>query len=97
MARDILINENGSLKIENGDLLIGDSDGQNLQDLALTNRGELKYDPLIGMDLIKLNKKRIPAASDLSMINQQLRADGWVNTEVRREDGETLVKGERNE
>jgi hypothetical protein len=97
MAKDILIAENGAIVTNNGDLVIGDADVQNLQDLAAINRGELKTDPLVGLDLIKLNKKRLPGAADFGFVNQQLRGDGWVNTEVRRENGDTLIKAERSE
>ncbi|MCO5253355.1 MAG: hypothetical protein M9892_03200 [Bacteroidetes bacterium] len=97
MAKDILIVESGELRIENGDLCIGDSDVQNLQDLTLLNKGGLKYDPLLGMDLIKLNKKRGASINNLSEINRQLRADGWVNQNVRTEQGEILIAAERTE
>lgn len=97
MARDILNNEDGSFLIKNGDLVVGDSDLQNLNDLSLTNKGELKYDPLAGMDLIKLNKKRAAGISDLGEINRQLRADGWINQKVRTQNGEIIIEAERVE
>lgn len=97
MAKDILIIASGELKVENGDLVIGDSDVQNLQDLTLLNKGGLKYDPLLGMDLIKLNKKRGASINNLSEINRQLRADGWVNQNVRTEQGEIIIAAERTE
>jgi hypothetical protein len=97
MARDIIINEDGSLALKDGDLVVGDSDLQNLQDLSELNRGELKYDPLAGMDLIKLNKKRLPDSADLAFINRQLNADNWVKQNVRKEAGEIIIEAERNE
>jgi len=97
MARDILIQESGEIVALNGDLVVGDSDVQNLQDLALLNRGDLKYDPLMGLDLIKLNKKRRPQVSDLGFISTQLKADGWIKTSVNLENGETVVRAERAE
>lgn len=97
MAKDIHIKDDGSLLFKNDDLVIGDSDVQNLQDLTLLNKGALKYDPLLGMDLIKLNKKRGASISNLSEINRQLRADGWVNQNVRTEQGEIIIAAERAE
>jgi hypothetical protein len=97
MARDILKNEDGTLAIQNGDLQIGDGDLQNLYDLSVLNRGEIKYDPLAGMDIVKLNKKRLPDRADLAMVNRQLNADNWVNQKVSNIGGEISIQAERKE
>jgi hypothetical protein len=97
MARDILLNSDMEFNIINGDLVIGDADDQNLEHLALTNRGELKYDPFAGLDVVLLNKKRLPSVADLSNINRGLSLDNWRNPLVTRNNGIIEIRADREE
>ena len=52
MAKDILFEDN-DLKFENGDLSIGDSDQQHIEDLLLANKGDYKQSPIVGIGIKK--------------------------------------------
>lgn len=56
MARDILLDENDDLIIANGDFLLGDSLTQEVGIILRLNQGDLKSDPLLGPNLIRLEK-----------------------------------------
>lgn len=54
--KDILTDDQEDLKIQNGDFVIGDSDGQNIKHLILAAKGEYKFDGLVGVDAQRLVK-----------------------------------------
>ncbi|MCT3661040.1 hypothetical protein HZR00_00735 [Elizabethkingia anophelis] len=49
MPQDILFNPDYSLKIENGDFVIGESTYQHQRDLLFADKGEFKESPTIGV------------------------------------------------
>jgi hypothetical protein len=49
--KDILINNDGNLKIENGDFAAGDSTLQNQAFILLANSGEFKENPMVGVGI----------------------------------------------
>jgi hypothetical protein len=77
-AIDILVDEYGDLK-ENAitlDWEEGNSDGQHVQDILELEAGELKYEPLIGVGIIKSING--PVTTELrKLIEMQLENDGY--------------------
>lgn len=56
--KDILLNDEGEILIENGDLKMGDSTGQEIAAMFTLNKGENKQYPYLGPQLIrKMNGK----------------------------------------
>lgn len=53
MAKDILLDKNGDLLFDQGDLNLGTSDQQHIEDILLSNIGGYKQHPLIGVDLFR--------------------------------------------
>jgi hypothetical protein len=51
---DILLDDDDDLHIVDGDFLVGDSITQEVANLLRLNQGELKFDPLLGPNLISL-------------------------------------------
>lgn len=49
--KDLLINNNGSLKIENGDFVVGESTLQNQSLILVANTGDLKESPMLGVGI----------------------------------------------
>lgn len=49
--KDFLIDESGDLRIENGDFVIGTSDGQNQNILLVCEKGDFKENPQVGVGL----------------------------------------------
>ncbi len=51
MARDYVLNEQGDLKIENGDFVFGDATRDNERLMLLAEKGEWKHSPLSGVGI----------------------------------------------
>lgn len=76
MAQDILLDENDDVRIENGDFVIGDSLDQEVGLILRMNKGELKEDPIVGCDLIRLINSNITESELKQIIKLQLARDG---------------------
>ena len=79
--KDIILNEDGSAKVAQGDFVIDYSDGQNGQLLLLTEKGQLRQTPLVGVGLRKLENTKLNPADVLSLkkeIRLQFTNDGYV-------------------
>jgi hypothetical protein len=76
IANDILLDDDGELQFRNGDLLIGESDGQHIQDILIASPGHYKQTPLLGGSLIMgLNgANTVDFKRDLRL---QLESDGY--------------------
>lgn len=82
--KDILLDENGDLRIENGDLVIGDSQDQEVESVLIFNKGELKEDPLFGADLITKIKSNVSEVEIKQIIKNQLKRDGKSYEEFKK-------------
>lgn len=75
MPQDILLDENKNLKVENGDLVIGDATQQNIIAIVTGSQGEVRSSPVLGT-----NPKRFLKATSLTALEEnvrrQLRLDG---------------------
>ena len=83
MANDILLDENGDLRIEAGDFVIGNSVDQEVGLLLEMNKGDLKEDPLMGPDLIRLINANISEIEVKQIIKGQLKRDGKSYNELK--------------
>jgi hypothetical protein len=50
IAKDFLFDDDEDLRIENGDLVIGDSDAQHIQDIIMSGPGWYKEFPAMGVN-----------------------------------------------
>lgn len=48
--KDLLLNSDGDLLVRNGDLVIGESDNQNITDILQSAKGEYKRSPQTGLN-----------------------------------------------
>lgn len=76
MANDILLDENFDLKIEGGDIVIGESELQEVGIILAINTGELKSDPLIGANLVQFIRGYNNKAAIERHVRKQLELDG---------------------
>ena len=67
--KDILLDNDNAIKIENGDFVVGESTWQDVGIILEMNQGELKSDPVLGASLVRKMKAN---ASQLE-INQTTR------------------------
>lgn len=51
MAKDIALDIEGDLLIQNGDFVIADSDEQHIQDIIQANKGDFREAPLLGGEI----------------------------------------------
>lgn len=66
------INNQNDLKIENGSIKLGDTTMQNVYLLFNINQGELKEDPIVGLNLLKMirvgdNKEKIRKTIEIGL------------------------------
>jgi hypothetical protein len=76
-AQDYLLDDDGDLKIVNGDFVIGDSDLQNINDILISEQGWWKEFPALGAGISKLLKGKVIPTLVESLIKAQLESDGF--------------------
>lgn len=76
---DYLEDENGDLRIENGDLVRGDATEKHFKDLILSQKGDWKQYPLTGVGMQDYIDDDEPGQA-YAEINKQLENDGAVIT-----------------
>ncbi|MGJ1198828.1 hypothetical protein ACR777_05330 [Sphingobacterium spiritivorum] len=98
-VKDILLNDDFDLLIENGDFVYGESDEQHLQLIALLEPGQLRYSPLTGLSLFQrlqspLNK--IQQDRLRKDVYEQVEFDGYrPGTSSISFDGDIEIKADR--
>jgi hypothetical protein len=97
MAKDILLDENGDLKIANGDFVIGDSNDQEIENLLVSAKGAFKEFPLVGGDIGKMLKSRSGQTAALKEIKYQLKNDGFDDYNIKIDDQDINVSATRTE
>lgn len=96
MAKDILLDENGDLKIENGDLVIGDSSQQEIEQLVTGFKGEFKEFPIMGVGISKFLKTRGALTAAVKEIKIQLKSDGFNVNTVKIQDQNIFIDAKRS-
>jgi len=79
---DFLLNPDGSMRIENGDFFIGDSESQDVELLIKSSKGAWKEHPLVGVGIAQLIKTRATEVRIKRDINEQLMLDGFINIDI---------------
>lgn len=69
--------ETGDIKIQNGDLVKGDGNGQHINDILQTVTGEYKLNPFVGCDLYRYLKATGTTSEVKQVIKKQLELDGF--------------------
>ncbi|PIV17481.1 MAG: hypothetical protein COS42_04575 [Flavobacteriales bacterium CG03_land_8_20_14_0_80_35_15] len=81
---DVLLNINDDdVTIANGDFAIGDSIDQEVGLILRMNKGELKEDPLLGTDLIRLINSNTSELEVKQLVKVQLARDGKSYDELK--------------
>lgn len=77
MNQDILRNVDGDLDFANGDIVIGQSDQQHVEDIFIAHQGEYKEFPLIGFGAIDYIKSNVVDSEFKRDLKLQLEYDGY--------------------
>jgi hypothetical protein len=79
---DILLNENQSLRVVNNDLMLGESDDQNIYDILISVKGDYKLTPQIGVDAISLLNSNADVQGIKNIVRLNLEIDGFAVNDV---------------
>ena len=88
--QDLILDQDGDLKIQNGDFAIGESTIQHQHHIIIANKGEYKEHPEVGVGIgdaiLTERPKRI-----LTEIKRNLEYDGMRVKQVRFEDDQSIT------
>lgn len=74
---DMLLDNDNDLRVENGDLVIGESEAQHIDHLLVANKGEYKQHPLTGAGLPTMLKSGNRKGGIHREVKLQMEADGY--------------------
>ncbi len=90
MRKDILLDQNNDLAIQNGDFVVGLSDPQHVDLILQTNPGEWKEFPQVGFGVKGYLKSVENTVKFKRNLRIQLNFDGYINPRI------DLSKGYKN-
>jgi hypothetical protein len=97
MAEDLLYRDDGDIAVADGDLVIGFSDEQHVQDILVANKGDYKENPVTGVGIINYLDAPFSLKERDNLrrgIMLQLEADGVKEVNINiASTGEINVKG----
>jgi len=76
-AQDYLLDDDGDLKIVNGDFAVGGSDQQHIYDILISESGYWKEFPALGAGISKLLKGTVVPTMVEALIKANLESDGY--------------------
>ena len=82
--RDFIVDDAGDMIIRNGVVAVGDALTADVGLLMITNRGELRLDPVAGCDLVRRTHGRLTAAELDHLVRVQVERDGKDWSRVKR-------------
>ena len=82
MAIDILLDADGDLLMENGDLVIGEADNQNVELIFKANKGEIRSSPELGFGAGKYVKSTDPKARFKRDLKVELARDNYKDLDI---------------
>lgn len=82
--KDALLDANDDLLIENGDFVIGESLTQEVGIILRLNQGQLKSDPLLGPNLVRLINSKASTQDIQTMVKTHLARDGKDYEQVKQ-------------
>ena len=88
--KDILLDENNDLLIQNGDFVVGDSERQEIKMILQAVKNDYKQTPEIGVNLIEYLNSSGSARALQQIIKLNLRMDGKENVKFKIEKGEIV-------
>lgn len=86
---DILLNANMDIEITDGDFKVGDATGQSMKMLLVSQKGEWKQNPDVGVGVADYLKGERPGGLKAE-IKRQLKADGATIKNIRVFDNGTI-------
>ncbi len=85
--KDILVDSNNDLLIENGDFVIDSSDIQHVDHIITAQKGEYKETPQLGFGVINYLKSNTTKTKFKRNLRVQLNFDGYQNPKIDLKNG----------
>lgn len=86
---DLVLNSDSSFKTKSNDLVVGNCDGQNINDILNANKGDYKMNPQVGVNAISFSNGSTSPVNVKAQVKLQLQLDGFNVSDV-------MVKTEAN-
>jgi len=83
MAKDILLDDNYDLLVQDGDFVVGESEAQEMALILMSSPGEWKASPLTGFGWIRRIKGEFIVEDLQKELKTQLDLDGFTNVKVK--------------
>lgn len=97
-AQDIVLDDDGDLLIENGDFAVFKSDGTHIRHIVESARGNWRFSPLLGVDIVGFTNA-VGTLASIRMrriIKSQLEQDGYRVDDVKIQNTENInIKANR--
>lgn len=90
MAKDILLDDNNDLLIQDGDFVIGESEEQEIKCILQAVKNDYKQTPELGVNLVEFLNSSDSARALKQIIKLNLRLDGKENKRFKIEKGEII-------
>ena len=87
--KDIALNQEKDLKIQNGDFVMDDATLQHQEHIILAHKGEYKEQPEVGVGITDALMTEQPNAI-LTQIKRQLEYDGMIVAQLRFNEDESI-------
>lgn len=93
---DILIGSDMNPVLKDGDFKVGDAEGQHVNLILISSKGQWRMSPLIGADLATFSSAPDTQIKDLyKRIRLQLELDGYRNINIGTADGKITINANR--
>jgi len=90
MAKDILLDENNDLLVQNGDFVIGESERQEIKMILQAVKNDYKQFPEIGVNLVEELNSSGSARALTQKIKLNLKMDGKDDVKFKIDKGEII-------
>ena len=98
MAKDILLDEEDDLLIENGDFVVDASEEQEVGLILRTSQGDWRASPLTGFGVARRTRNEVNRPQFERELSSQLELDGFDDSQVTlATDGQLLINARRHE
>lgn len=77
-AQDFILDSDGDILIQDGDFVIGESDGQHIRDIMSSVPGWFKEFPFVGFNPYQFLNSRSSVQQQSQLAKIQLESDGYV-------------------
>jgi hypothetical protein len=82
ISNDLVFDDNNALRIENGDLVIGQSDDENLEAIMLANKGQFVQNPLLGYGIGNKKFGNFVTLTERRLIRREITKDNYKITRL---------------